>query len=149
MSRTLAPWTRFPRSLAEWDVDIPRWMTRLFDEEGTEMGMKFIPEANVLETDKAVEVSLELPGMKAEDVKVEMDDGRLCVSGEKREEKEEKGKTFHRMERRTGAFRRVISLPAVVDDTKAEAAFADGVLKVTLPKSLEAAPKAIPVKAPA
>jgi HSP20 family protein len=147
MSRALAPWTRFPRSLIEWDVDLPRWMNRLFDEELTEVGMRFVPEANVVETDKAVEVSLELPGMKAEEVKVEMDDGRLCVSGEKREEKEEKGKTFHRMERRTGAFRRVISLPSAVETGKAEAAFADGVLKVTMPKSLEAAPKAIPIKA--
>jgi HSP20 family protein len=142
----LAPWVRFPQ-LAGWEFDVPRWMTRLFDEDAAGNGMTFVPEANVLETDKAVEVSLELPGMKPEEVKVEMNDGRLLVSGEKREEKEEKGKTFHRMERRTGAFRRMISLPAVVDEAKAEATFAEGVLKVTLPKSPEAAPKAIPVKA--
>ena len=121
-------------------------MTRLFVDEDL-ADVRFVPEANVVETDKAVEVTMELPGMKPEEVKVEMTDGRLCVSGEKREEKEEKGKTFHRMERRTGAFRRLISLPAVVDDAKAEATFAEGVLKVALPKSLEAAPKAIEVKA--
>jgi HSP20 family protein len=121
-------------------------MTRLFDEEDFDNGMRFVPEANVLETDKTVEVTLELPGMKPDEVKVEMNDGRLCVSGEKRDEKEEKGKTFHRMERRAGSFRRVISLPAVVDDGKADATFAEGVLKIILPKSREAAPKAIPVK---
>ena len=145
MSRMLTPWVRFPR-LTEWDTDLPRWMTRLFVDEDL-ADARFVPEANVVETDKAVEVTMELPGMKPEDVKVEMTDGRLCVSGEKREEKEEKGKTFHRIERRTGAFRRLISLPAVVDDAKAEATFAEGVLKVALPKSREAAPKAIEVKA--
>jgi HSP20 family protein len=123
-------------------------MTGLFDKEDLENGMKFLPEANVLETDKTVEVTLDLPGMKPDEVKVEMNDGRLYVAGEKREEKEEKGKTFHRMERRTGAFRRVINLPAVVDDVKAEATFADGVLKIILPKSRKAVPKAIPVNVP-
>jgi HSP20 family protein len=123
-------------------------MNRLFfDEEDFGNAVAFVPEANVLETDKAVEVTLELPGMKPEEIKVEMSDGRLSVSGEKREEKEEKGKTFHRVERRTGAFRRLIALPAVVDEAKIEATFADGVLRVALPKSVEAAPKAIPVKA--
>jgi HSP20 family protein len=129
----------------EWDF--PRWMTRMLDEEPVENGMKFIPEANVLETDKAVEVTLDLPGMKPEDVKLEVREGRLCVSGEKREEKEEKGKTFHRIERRTGSFLRAIPLPTMVDDTKAEAKFTEGVLKVTLPKTLEALPKAIPINA--
>lgn len=146
MSRMLAPWIRLPR-LAEWDAEIPRWMSRLFDEEefGREVG--FIPEANVAETDNMVEVTLELPGVKPEEVKVEMVDGRLCVAGEKHEEKEEKGKTFHRMERRSGAFRRLISLPAKVEEAKAEATFDNGVLKVKLPKSREATPKVIPVKA--
>jgi HSP20 family protein len=119
----------------------------MLDDERMESGMKFVPEANVLETDKAVEVTLDLPGMNAEDVKLEVREGRLCVSGEKREEKEEKGKTFHRIERRTGAFLRAIPLPAVVDDTKAEAKFAEGVLKVTLPKTAETMPKAIPITA--
>jgi HSP20 family protein len=122
-------------------------MSRLFVDEDLDNGVRFIPEANIVETDNAVEVTMELPGMKPEEVKVEMTDGRLCVSGEKKEEKEEKGKTFHRMERRTGAFRRLISLPAAVEEAKAEATFAEGVLKVALPKSREAAPKAIPVKA--
>jgi HSP20 family protein len=122
-------------------------MTRLFVDEDLDDGVRFVPEANVIETDKAVEVTMELPGMKPEEVKVEMTDGRLCVSGEKREEKEEKGKTFHRMERRAGAFRRLIRLPAAVEEAKAEATFVEGVLKVALPKSREAAPRAIPVKA--
>jgi HSP20 family protein len=146
MSRTLTPWIRFPR-LAEWDAEIPRWMTRLFEEEEIGRGMEFVPNANVLETEKAVEVTLELPGIKPEEVKVEMVEGRLAVSGEKREEKEEKGKTFHRIERRAGAFRRLISLPAAVEEAHAEATFANGVLKVTLPKVPEAMPRMIPVKA--
>jgi HSP20 family protein len=141
----LTPWVRFPRSLVEWESDFPRWINNLFIDDAGH-GISFVPEANVLETDKTVEVTLDLPGMKPDEVKVEMHKGRLCVSGEKREEKEEKGKTFHRMERRTGAFRRIVSLPAVVDEAKAEAMFAEGVLKIVLPKSREAAMKAIPVR---
>jgi HSP20 family protein len=121
-------------------------MNAMLNDEAMESGMKFVPEANVLETEKAVEVTLDLPGMKPEDVKLEVRDGRLCVSGEKREEKEEKGETFHRIERRSGSFLRAIPLPARVDDAKAEAKFAEGVLKVTLPKTTEAMPKLIPVK---
>jgi HSP20 family protein len=124
-------------------------MTGMFNDEAMENGMTFVPEANVLETEKAVEVTLDLPGMKPEDVRLEVREGRLCVSGEKREEKEEKGKTFHRIERRSGAFLRAIPLPAVVDDTKADAKFVEGVLKVTLPKTAEAMPKAIPINAAA
>jgi HSP20 family protein len=121
-------------------------MNRLFEDEVFQVAQNFIPEANVLETDKAVEVTLELPGIKPEEVKVEMIDGRLHVSGKKHEEKEEKGKTIHRIERRAGAFRRVIGLPAIVDEAKVEASYVDGVLKVTLPILAEAGPKAIPVK---
>jgi HSP20 family protein len=121
-------------------------MNRLFDDEVFDVAKRFVPEANIVETEKTVEVTFELPGMKPEDLKVEMIEGSLHISGEKHEEKEEKGKTIHRLERRTGAFRRVMELPASVDEAKVDASFVDGILKVTLPKSPEASPKAIPVK---
>jgi HSP20 family protein len=148
MTRALAPWTtRLPR-LVDFDVDFPKWMMEVLGPEVTTFGRdgKFLPEANLAETEKSVEVTVELPGMKPEEVKVEIKGEQLWITGEKKEEKEEKGKTFHRMERRTGMFRRIFTLPVEVVDEKVEAKFAEGVLKITLPKAEKVAPKQIEVK---
>jgi HSP20 family protein len=148
MTRTLTPFvTRLPR-LMEFETDFPKWMAEVF---GTEPGFfgkegKFMPEANMVETDKALEVTVELPGMKPEEVKLEIREGALWVTGEKKEEKEEKGKTFHRVERRTGMFRRIFQLPVEVMEEKVDAQFVEGVLKVTLPKAEKVAPKQIEIK---
>lgn len=146
MKGTLTPWPKFPRAFAEMEFEFPRWLNRIFEEETAPAGFKFIPEANVVETETGVEVTLEVPGMKPEEIKLEVRDQTMVIAGEKQEEKEEKGKTFHRVERRTGMFRRVIPLPVPVDETQAEAAIAEGVLKVTLPKTAAAVPKTIPIK---
>ena len=148
MTRTLTPWgTRLPR-LFGFESDFPKWMTDAFNTESGLAGtdFQFMPEANVTETDKAIEVAVDLPGMKPEDVKVELHDRALFISGEKKEEKEETGKTFHRVERRSGSFRRVFNLPVEVEEAHVDARFADGVLTITLPKSEKAAPKKIEVK---
>ena len=148
MTRTLTPWTaRLPR-LMEFETDFPRWMTEVFGPENGLFGRegKFLPEANMMETDKAFEVTVELPGMKPEDVKVEMKKDGLWITGEKREEKEENGKTYHRMERRAGMFRRVFAVPTDVVEEKIDARFTDGVLKVVLPKAERVAPRQIEVK---
>jgi HSP20 family protein len=70
----------------------------------------------------------------------------LWVTGEKKEEKEEKGKTFHRVERRTGQFRRAFAMPTAIAEGKIAAKFEGGVLTITLPKAEQAAPKKIEVK---
>jgi HSP20 family protein len=147
MTRTLTPWTRIPRTFAELETEFPKWMTELFTPEGGTFGkFEFVPEVNVAETEKAVEVTMELPGMKPEEVKVEILEGRLWITGEKREEKEEKGKTFHRIERKYGEFRRVLPLPTKVEAERVEAQMIEGVLKIVLPKVAEVRPKPIPVK---
>src|SRR5512144_3011854 len=90
MTRTLTPWTRIPRTFAELDTEFPKWMTEFFAPEGgTFSKFEFAPEVNVAETEKAVEVTMELPGMKPEEVNVEILEGRLWITGEKKEEKEE------------------------------------------------------------
>jgi HSP20 family protein len=148
MTRTLTPlFTRFPRMM-DFETEFPKWMAEMLGPEAGVFGRegKFLPEANLTETDKAIEVTVELPGMKPEDVKLEIKEGALWVTGEKKEEKEEKGKTFHRVERRTGSFRRIFQLPVEVVEDKVDARFAEGVLTVTLPKAEKVAPKKIEIK---
>jgi HSP20 family protein len=104
------------------------------------------PSVDITETAEAFEIKAELPEVKKEDVKVSIDNGELCISGERKQEKEEKGKKFHRVERSYGSFMRSFTLPENVDDTKLSAEYKDGVLNVRLPKSEKAKPKAITVK---
>jgi HSP20 family protein len=121
-------------------------MDRVFNPEEGRWLVGFVPAANIAETETAFEVTLELPGMKAEDFKVELKKGELWISGEKRDEKEEKGKTFHRIERSYGEFRRLIPLPGEVAEDKIEAEYKEGVLKVVVPKSEKVKPRRVEVK---
>lgn len=101
---------------------------------------------DVQETDNAIVVKASMPGVKPEDVQVEVKDGYLSIRGETKEEKVEEKGTYHLRERRYGAFQRTISLPSPVDESKAEAKLVNGVLELTLPKA-EAAPRhRIPIK---
>jgi HSP20 family protein len=104
------------------------------------------PSVDIAETAEAFEIKAELPDVKKEDVKVSVEDGELRISGERKREKEEKGKKFHRIERSYGSFLRSFALPPNVDDTKLAAEYKDGVLNVRLPKTEQAKPKAIAVK---
>jgi len=99
------------------------------------------PSVDQTEDDKAYHVKAELPGMDESDVDVSFADGLLTISGEKKQEKEEKDKDYYRSERSFGAFRRVLSIPGAVDDSKIQATFKKGVLSVDLPKSKEAQAK--------
>ena len=124
-------------------------LTNLLDQFfGDEQWMPagFVPQTDLVETENAFEVSVDLPGLKPEDVQVELHEGALWISGKREEEKEEKGKSYHRVERRHGEFRRVLPLPATIDEEHVEAKFDDGVLKVTVPKVMEAKAKKIEVK---
>jgi HSP20 family protein len=135
--------------LVDVEDDFGRMMERFFGPEEERWGdlLKFDPRTDLAETENAIEVTVELPGMNAEDFDVELKENELWITGEKKEEKEEKGKTFHRVERRHGEFRRVVPLPTAVDREKIEAVYKDGVLKVTIAKTPAAVRKAIPVKA--
>jgi HSP20 family protein len=147
--RPLFPITeRFPRAMARMGEEMEELMERLFrPEEWGTMTSRFVPHVNVAETEKEFEVTVELPGLKPEQVKVELKNGELWIEGERKEENEEKGKTFHRVERSYGEFRRVIGLPSAVEEEKIEAKFEHGLLTITAPKTEEAKPKHIQVKA--
>lgn len=104
------------------------------------------PSTDVSETDAAYLIKAEIPGVNKEDVKVFIQDGMLTMQGERKMEKEEKGKKFHRIERSYGRFVRSFRLPDDVDAATVKAEFKDGMLNVTLAKSAKAGTRAIDVK---
>ena len=100
------------------------------------------PELEVSETDEALEISAELPGMDPEDIDVSIDGNFLTIKGEKKEEKEDKKKNFHIMERSYGSFSRSVNIPAGnLNLDKIESKFKKGVLHLKLPKTAEAKSK--------
>ena len=107
------------------------------------------PNMDLSETDDAVELTVELPGLEMKDVDISVSDDVLTVKGEKRAETEEKTKTYKLVERTYGAFSRSIQLPPGVDPAKIKATLANGVLKVTAPKPAKPEAKKIPVQAAA
>ncbi|MGH7204973.1 MAG: Hsp20/alpha crystallin family protein [Nitrospiraceae bacterium] len=104
------------------------------------------PAVDISETDKEYLINVELPEVKTEDVKVTVQEGMLLIHGERRQEKEEKGKKYHRLERSYGSFVRSFTVPVAVDEAKITAEFKDGMLNLRLPKSEKARPKAIDVE---
>ena len=97
-------------------------------------------------TRKSTLIKAELPEIKKEDVKVQLLDGVLTIEGERKQEKEEKGKRFHKLERSYGKFVRQFALPTEVDPAKVQAEFKEGMLNVHLPKTEAAKPKSVEVK---
>jgi len=122
---------RFGNGLPYW----PRW-PRLFEAEPS--ANYSVPAIDVAESDKAFTVSAELPGMEEKDIDVSVTGDLLVIKGEKRQEREEKEQNYYVSERTYGQFQRAFTLPTGVDRDKIAAAFAKGVLTVTLPKSAEA-----------
>ena len=104
------------------------------------------PLVDITEDEKEYLVKAEIPEMKKEDIKINVHDEVLTVSGERKYEKEEKGKKFHRVERAYGSFMRSFTLPEDADGSKISAEYKDGLLKVHLPKSEQAKKKSIEVK---
>ncbi|MCH9655464.1 MAG: Hsp20/alpha crystallin family protein [Planctomycetes bacterium] len=87
------------------------------------------------ETDHEIEVRMDVPGIQPEEIEVEVTGNTLIITGERKEEKEEKGRTYHRIERTSGSFSRSMTLPCEVDRDQVQALCDNGVLTITLPKS--------------
>jgi HSP20 family protein len=102
--------------------------------------ISWAPEIDVFEKDNRLVTKIDLPGMKKEDVKVEVTDGHLAISGERKRETEEKKERFYRCEREYGSFYRAVPLPEGVKLEDVKATFSDGVLEVSVP--LPAQPEA-------
>ena len=107
------------------------------------------PSMDIAETDKDIEITAELPGLEEKDVQVNVADDVLTIKGEKKAEKEEKEKNYHRIERSYGSFYRSLQLPSGVNADAIKATLKNGVLKVTVTKPAAALPKKIEVKAAA
>jgi HSP20 family protein len=104
------------------------------------------PLVDITEDEREYVVKAEIPEMKKEDIKLNVQDNVLTITGERKYEKEEKGKKYHRVERAYGSFMRSFTLPEDADGSKVSAEYKDGLLKVHLPKSEKAKPKTTEVK---
>lgn len=144
-------------NLMKWDPfreleDVSNRLNRVFGRplarmEPNEMFAvaDWTPSADISESDTAYLIKAEIPGVNKEDVKVTIENGMLTIKGERKMEKEEKDKKFHRIERSYGSFMRSFRVPEDADESAVKAEFKDGVLNVTLSKSAKAKPKAINV----
>jgi HSP20 family protein len=123
-------------------------MNRVFDDFFRGSGLEgfafreawdaFSPSVDIVETNKEIEVSVELPGLEEKDIDVSVSKNVLTISGEKRQEKEKRGHNYVHAERSYGSFRRSIPLAGRVDASRADALFRNGVLTVTLPRTSRA-----------
>jgi len=146
MAKDLAKWTNISSLQNE--------MNRMFDQFfrgwdlsgfGPETGM-WTPSVDLAETEENVIVKAEIPGIDPKEVDISIQDNNLIIKGEKKEEKEEKGKNYYRMERSFGKFSRSVELPSTVDTNNVSAECKNGVLEIKLPKKEELKPKQIQVK---
>ncbi len=128
------------RDLRTVEDEFDRLMGRAFSRD------TWMPALDVREADDRYEVTVDLPGLEPKDVNVTFEDGMLTISGKRQFESEDKGDTWHRLERGFGTFARSIRLPQTADTGKIEAAFDKGVLTVTVPKTEQAKPKTIKVQ---
>lgn len=120
--------------------------TRPYDAREPLTVADWAPAVDIQETEKEYLVKVELPEVKNEDVHVTIQEGVLTVNGERKLEKEEKGKKYHRIERSYGTFVRTFTVPMDADETKIAAEFKAGLLQIKLPKLDKPRPKAVEVK---
>lgn len=137
------------REMSDPFTSLRREMDRLFNEfrgvgggPYAAMEAEFAPAIDMRETDKGIEITAELPGMEEKDIDISLADNVLTIRGEKKAEREEKGKGWYFSERSHGSFARSIPLPVEVDEGKVNAQFKNGVLKVELPTAPETERKA-------
>jgi HSP20 family protein len=128
-----------------------REIDRLFNELVQGVGpnggqSNIVPNIEISETDKAIEISAEMPGLERKDVEISIEDDALTIRGEKRVEEDQKDKNVQHSERTYGVFLRVLQLPPGIDPSSVQATMSNGVLKITIPKPAKPEPKKIEVK---
>ncbi len=135
--------------LLEFRGGIDRLFEDFFEERFPaslwENGKGHLPALDVRETDEALIVEAELPGLKPEEYEVKVEEGVLSICAERKQEKDEKTQNYHRIERQYGRMERKLALPTIVEAEKVVASYKDGVLTVTLPKKAGAKSKTVAV----
>lgn len=137
-------WDPF-RELTALQNEVSRLLGRGTMAEAGER-QSWMPSMDVVESEKDIKFKAELPGMKPEDIHIEMDENVLTISGERRFEEKVQEDKYYRIERRYGSFSRSVALPQNVQTDQIQAGYENGVLEVTVPKMEEAKPKKIEVK---
>ena len=137
-------------------ANLSQRMERLFDEmvgrglwrtsEERPLRGSWVPAVNILERQDAMLITADLPGLKAEDVEVTVEDGTLSIRGERKLEETSEGESYHRVERLYGVFERTFTLPNSVDVERIEARFSNGEMALTLPKREESKPRSVKIK---
>lgn len=144
----IVKWDPF-KELEEVSNRLNRIFRRSHDRSGSDQESLTVadwsPSTDITETEDAYLIKAEIPGVKKEDVKVTIQNGMLTIQGERKMEKEEKGKKFHRVECSYGSFLRSFRVPDDVDESSVNAEFRDGMLNVRLTKSVKARPESINV----
>jgi len=128
-----------------------REIDRLFGEFAQGIGpdgapANIVPNIEISETDKTIEVTAEMPGLERKDVEISIDDDTLTIRGEKKVEERPKNKNVQHSERSYGVFYRVLQLPPGIDPSAVQATMSNGVLKITIPKPAKSEPKKIEIK---
>jgi HSP20 family protein len=125
--------------------EIDRLFSQLAQGMGPNGAQNLIPNIDISETDKAIEISAEMPGLERKDVEISIEDDTLTIRGEKKIEEDQKDKNVH-SERSYGVFLRMLQLPPGIDPSTVQATMSNGVLKITIPKPAKPEPKRIEVK---
>ncbi len=148
--RNMIRWQPINRP-ATWNTGIDRLFNefmghslRQIEEETA--ACAWSPAVNILEKEDGIVITADLPGLKAEDVEVTIDNGVLTLKGERTLEEVAEGETYHRVERTYGKFERSFSVPNSVDTKKIEARFVNGEMTLNLPKRDESKPRSVKIK---
>jgi HSP20 family protein len=144
MATTLTRWDPF-QQIAQLQRELDRTFRRVTpDGEGRQLG--WMPAVDIEQTDDSIVLKMDIPGMRQEDVSIEVKNQTLTISGERQQEREEKHEGYYNRERVFGRFSRTFMLPEGVTPDDIEATFRDGVLTVRLPRPREEQPKSIEIK---
>jgi HSP20 family protein len=139
-------------------LNVEREFNKLFNTFGNRFGLLessdpyeyenavWMPLTDISENKNSFVLKLDLPGVNKDDVKISFSDGQLNISGERKQEKENKDSKYHRVERTYGKYYRSFTLPKQIKEDKIDAEFKDGQLTITVPKAEEIKPKEIPIK---
>lgn len=136
------------REMDSLQSDMNRVFDRFFDAKSTGANgaaRRWIPSMDLVESEEELILRADLPGMTRDDVDIEIKDGVLTISGERRAEHQDRAEGFHRVERAFGSFSRSLSLPDGIDAGKVEADFKDGVLEVRVPKPEQSQPTRVQI----